>query len=72
MIISHEYKFIFIKTVKTAGTSIYHYLAPLCGPDDILSPIEHRLPLSERQQIEEAFSFEIDLLGYRFKDGSRR
>lgn len=40
MIISHEHRFIFIKTIKTAGTSIEVYLSPHCGPDDILTPIQ--------------------------------
>ena len=39
MIISHEHKFIFLKTKKTAGTSIEIALSGLCGPDDILSPL---------------------------------
>jgi hypothetical protein len=38
MIISHEHKFIFIKTKKTAGTSIELALSQLCGPDDIIPP----------------------------------
>jgi hypothetical protein len=39
MIISHDYKFIFIKTNKTAGTSIEIALSKFCGPDDIITPI---------------------------------
>lgn len=39
MIISHEHRFIFIKTAKTAGTSIEVFLSPQCGPEDVLTPI---------------------------------
>jgi hypothetical protein len=39
MIISHEHKFIFLKTRKTAGTSLELALSHLCGPDDIITPI---------------------------------
>jgi hypothetical protein len=40
MIISHQHKFIFIKTAKTAGTSIEVFLSQQCGPADILTPID--------------------------------
>lgn len=40
MIISHKYKFIFIKTRKTAGSSIQIYLSELCGEGDIVSTID--------------------------------
>src|SRR6184192_2827023 len=39
MIISHKYKLIFIKTVKTAGTSIEVFLSKQCGSMDIVTPI---------------------------------
>lgn len=38
MIISHKHKFIFIKTVKTAGTSLEIFLSRHCGPGDVLTP----------------------------------
>ena len=31
--ISHKHKFIFLKTTKTAGTSVEAYLQPLCVPE---------------------------------------
>jgi len=39
MILSHKYKFIFIKTFKTAGTSIEIFLSEHCAGDDIVTPI---------------------------------
>lgn len=39
MIVSDKYKFIFIKTKKTAGSSLETYLSGLCDDNDILTPV---------------------------------
>jgi hypothetical protein len=39
MIVSHKHRFIFLKTKKTAGTSIELALSALCGRDDIITPL---------------------------------
>jgi hypothetical protein len=38
MIVSHEHRFIFLKTKKTAGTAIEAALSALCGPEDVITP----------------------------------
>jgi hypothetical protein len=40
MIVSHKYRFIFVKTRKTAGTSIETYLSDQCAPDDVVAPVK--------------------------------
>ena len=40
MIISHKYKFIFLKTRKTAGSSLQTYFGRYCGYSDIITPID--------------------------------
>ncbi|MDZ4790855.1 MAG: sulfotransferase family 2 domain-containing protein [Hyphomicrobiales bacterium] len=42
MIVSHQHKFIFLKTRKTAGTSVECALSALCGPDDIITPVSEQ------------------------------
>ncbi len=45
MILSERHKFVFIKGMKVAGTSVEMALATLCGPDDVVTPIS---PIDER------------------------
>jgi hypothetical protein len=40
MIISHRHRFIFIKTRKTAGTSVEVLRSRQCGPQDIVTPVK--------------------------------
>jgi hypothetical protein len=37
MIISHKYKFIFIKNRKVAGSSVEKYINPYLGDSDIIT-----------------------------------
>jgi hypothetical protein len=39
LIISHRHRFIFLKTRKTAGTSVEIALSRFCGPDDVITPV---------------------------------
>ena len=43
MIVSHAHQFIYIKTYKTASTSIEAALAGVCGPDDVITPASDEL-----------------------------
>jgi len=42
MILSHRWRFIFIKGRKIAGTSVEMALSTLCGPEDVVTPIAVR------------------------------
>jgi hypothetical protein len=44
MIISHKHRLIFIKTQKTAGTSIEVLLSGACGEGDVVTPIFPHVP----------------------------
>ncbi len=76
MIVSHRYRFIFIKNLKTAGTSIEAYLSPHCGEEDILTPIvppeqgheprNHRGPFNPTPQL---FSAETAKPGFPSRPG---
>ena len=39
MILSHRHRFVFIKTRKTASTSLEIFFSQFCGDDDIVTPV---------------------------------
>jgi hypothetical protein len=44
MIVSHQHRFVFVKTRKTAGSSIEAALSPIAGPDAVVTPLLEELP----------------------------
>jgi hypothetical protein len=42
MIVSHKHRLIFMKSQKTAGTSLELALSGICGEDDIITPLHER------------------------------
>ena len=69
MIISHKHKFIFLKSNKTAGTSVEIALSRFCGPDDIITPISPRDEKTrKRLGYKSAQNYRTPLFGYSFKD----
>jgi hypothetical protein len=72
MIVSHRHKFIFLKTSKTAGTSLELALAKFCGEDDIITPVS---PVDEQLREELGVrgpqNFERSLRSYRAHDWLR-
>lgn len=71
MIVSRHYRFIFIKTVKTADTSVEVVLSRVCGPDDVVTPVHSREPGHKVRNHRGAFNPVIDLavLGARSAPG---
>lgn len=47
MILCHAHKFILVRPMKVAGTSVETVLSTLCGGDDIVSPL---VPVDERER----------------------
>ena len=68
MIISHKYQFIFIKTAKTAGTSLEVYLSGVCGDEDIVTPVEPPEP-GHRARNNEGYYNHIGAAGIRAELG---
>lgn len=72
MILSHRHKFIFLKTRKTAGTSIEIALSTICGPEDVITPI---MPADEEIRANMGArgpqNYLVPMSNYGFKDWAR-
>lgn len=72
MLICHRYKFIFIKTRKTAGTSLEIALSEFCDRDDIITPIfEEDEKIRQKLGYIQPQNYEIPLKNYTIKDWLR-
>jgi len=69
MILSHEHRFLFLKTTKTAGSSLHMTLTKYCGPDDIIAPMN---PEDERVRASLGYAgprnCQLPWAEYRWKD----
>lgn len=68
MIICHRHRFIFIKTRKTAGSSVEIALSRVCGEGDVVTPLIERLGEEEARRAEGGFG----PAGYRKTIGEHR
>jgi hypothetical protein len=66
MILSHRHQFIFIKTLKSAGTSLELALRQVCGPEDVITPITPRVPGSQPRDAQNYLRGEADRV---YRDG---
>ena len=63
MIISHKYQFIFVKTLKTAGTSIEGFLSDKCAASDILTPIYPPIDVHKPRNYAGVWNPVVDIFG---------
>jgi hypothetical protein len=56
MIISHKYKFIFIKTAKVAGTSVELHMSQHLGKNDVFAPFTSPEAIQKPQNYKGAFN----------------
>jgi len=71
LIISHKYKFIFIKTRKTAGTSIEIYLSNICDKSDIFTPIIPAHSNHKPRNYKGIFNPFPEIWDYRFNNANK-
>jgi len=71
VVISHRHRFIFVKTAKTAGTSIEVYLSSICGPEDIFTPFAFPEPGHQPRNTRGAFN-PLTEFGVVWSHGLRR
>ncbi len=70
-IISHKHKFIFLKTSKTAGTSVEMSLSRFCGEDDIITPFAGKTEeefIKKLGVVPRNYALPLKLTEYKFKD----
>tara|TARA_B100001287_G_C22685504_1_gene533251 strand:+ start:399 stop:1106 length:708 start_codon:yes stop_codon:yes gene_type:complete len=68
MIINHKYKFIFLRTKKTAGTSLEIYLSQFCGKDDVISPDDWEAEKMKNELGQKSRNYQLPFREYNLSD----
>lgn len=68
MIISHKHKFIFLRTKKTAGSSLEIHLSQFCGDNDVITVDDTEAELMKKERGVFSRNYELPILEYRLSD----
>lgn len=68
MIISHKHKFIFLRTKKTASTSLEIYLSQFCGKEDVITQDDIEAETMKKKLGQRSRNYQLPLIEYNFSD----
>ncbi|MDC0338334.1 sulfotransferase family 2 domain-containing protein [Flavobacteriales bacterium] len=68
MILSHKHKFIFLRTKKTAGSSLEIHLSQYCGDNDVITIDDSEAEIMKKERGVFSRNYQLPILEYRLSD----
>ena len=68
MIICHKHKFIFLRTKKTASTSLEIYLSQFCGKEDVITPDDFEAETLKEKLGQNSRNYQLPFKEYNLSD----